>query len=169
MLDIVYFARQEMKVLENGQKTKAKPGFTLVEILVVVVIMGILASVVIRQLTEAGTEAREARLRHDLQTMRSHIELYKVQHNDDLPGAGTATFALAMAGQTNINGAVGTDYGPYVERIPTNPFNGLDTVDVSGTGTLGDESHGWDLNPTTGAFQADDSGTCADGTAHSAL
>jgi len=131
--------------------------------------MGILASVVIRQLAHAGTEAREARLRQDLQTMRSHIELYKIHHNDDLPGAGTATFAQAMTGQTDINGAVGTDYGPYVERVPTNPFNGLDTVDVSGTGTLGDESHGWDLNPTTGAFQADDSGTCADGTPHSTL
>ena len=169
MLDVVYFAKQEMKVSENGQKTKAKPGFTLVEILVVVVIMGILASVVIRQLAQGGTEAREARLRQDLQTMRSNIELYKVQHNDNLPGAGTATFAQAMAGQTDISGAVGADYGPYVERVPTNPFNGLDTVDVSGTGTLGDESHGWDLNPATGAFQADDSGTCADGTAHSAL
>ena len=156
-----------MKVLENGQKTKAKPGFTLVEVLIVVVIMGILASVVIRQVAEASTEAREARLRHDLQTMRSHIELYKVQHNDDLPGAGTATFAQALAGRTDINGAVGTDYGPYIERVPTNPFNGLDSVDVSGT--LGDESHGWDLNLTTRAFQADDSGTCDDGTAHSAL
>ena len=158
-----------MKVLENGHKTKAKLGFTLVEVLIVVVIMSILASVVIRQVAEASTEAREARLRHDLQTMRSRIELYEVQHNDDVPGTGTATFAQALAGRTDINGAVGIDYGPYLERIPTNPFNGLDTVDVSGTGTLGDESHGWDLNLTTRAFQADDSGTCDDGTAHSAL
>jgi len=169
VLGTIYFAKQEMKVLENRQKTKANPGFTLVEILVVVVILGILASVVIIKLTQANTDTKETRLHQELQTMRSQIELYKVNHNDNLPGAGTATFAQAMASQTNINGAVGTDYGPYIERIPTNPFNGLDTVDVSGTGTLGDDSHGWDFNLTTGAFQADDSGTCADGTAHSAF
>ncbi|MHC4192120.1 MAG: type II secretion system protein [Planctomycetota bacterium] len=158
-----------MKVLENGQKTKAKPSFTLVEILIVVVILGILAAIVIPQFKDVAMEAKESRLRTELQTMRSQIALYKFQHTDDLPGAGTATFVQAMIGQTDINGAVGTDYGPYIERIPMNVFNDLDTVDASGTGTLGDDSHGWHLNLTTGVFCADDSGTCADGTPHSAL
>jgi len=148
---------------------KAKSGFTLVEILIVVVILGILAAIVIPQFTEASTEAKESSLCTDLQTMRSQIELYKVQHNDNLPGAGAATFIQAMTGKTDIFGAVGPDYGPYVQKIPTNQFNNLNTVDVSGTGTLGDDSHGWDFNPTTGAFYADDSGTCSDGTAHSQL
>ena len=65
---------------------KAKSGFTLVEILIVVVILGILAAIVIPQFTEASTEAKESRLVSDLQTMRSQIELYKIQHNDELPG-----------------------------------------------------------------------------------
>ncbi len=136
---------------------KAKGGFTLVEILIVVVILGILAAIVIPQFTEASTEAKTSSLCTDLQTMRSQIELYKVQHNDDLPSAGAATFIEAMTGQTDIYGAVGTDYGPYVQKIPTNAFTDKDTVDVSGTGSLGDDSHGWDFNPTTGAFHADDS------------
>jgi general secretion pathway protein G len=142
---------------------KAKSGFTLVEILIVVVILGILAAIVIPQFTEASTEAKTSSLCTDLQTMRSQIELYKVQHNDDLPGGGTATFIEAMTGQTDIYGAVGTDYGPYVQKIPTNAFTDKDTVDVSGMGSLGDDSHGWDFNPTTGAFYADDSA------AHAAL
>ena len=136
---------------------KAKGGFTLVEILIVVVILGILAAIVIPQFTEASTEAKTSSLCTDLQTMRSQIELYKVQHNDDLPSAGTATFIEAMTGQTDIYGAVGTDYGPYVQKIPTNAFTDKDTVDISGAGALGDDSHGWDFNPTTGAFHADDS------------
>jgi len=135
---------------------KAKGGFTLVEILIVVVILGILAAIVIPQFTEASTEAKTSSLCTDLQTMRSQIELYKVQHNDDLPSAGAATFIEAMTGQTDIYGAVGTDYGPYVQKIPTNAFTDKDTVDVSGAGALGDDSHGWDFNPTTGAFHADD-------------
>ena len=136
---------------------KAKGGFTLVEILIVVVILGILAAIVIPQFTEASTEAKTSSLCTDLQTMRSQIELYKVQHNDDMPGAGTATFVQAMTEQTDIYGDPGTDYGPYVQKIPTNAFTDKDSVDVAGTGTLGDDSHGWDFNPTTGAFHADDS------------
>ena len=65
---------------------KAKSGFTLVEILIVVVILGILAAIVIPQFTSASTEAKESSLVSNLQTIRSQIELYKIQHNDILPG-----------------------------------------------------------------------------------
>ncbi len=142
---------------------KAKSGFTLVEILIVVVILGILAAIVIPQFTEASTEAKTSSLCTDLQTMRSQIELYKVQHNDDLPTDGTAGFIAAMTAQTDIYGAVGTDYGPYVQKIPTNAFTDKDSVDILGTDTIGNDSHGWDFNPTTGAFHADDTA------AHAAL
>lgn len=135
---------------------KTKSGFTLVEILIVVVILGILAAIVIPQFTEASTEAKLSSLCTDLQTMRSQIELYKVQHNDDLPGAGTASFQDSLTGQTDINGAVGTDYGPYVQKIPTNGFNDLDTVQVeAGTTGLGNGNTGWHFDSTTGAFHAD--------------
>jgi general secretion pathway protein G len=134
---------------------KAKSGFTLVEILIVVVILGILAAIVIPQFTEASTEAKTSSLCTDLQTMRSQIELYKIQHNDQLPGSGGATFVQAMTGQTDVAGAVGTDYGPYLQKIPTNQFNDDDTITENGT--LGDGSGGWEFNTTTGAFHADDS------------
>jgi len=68
-------------------KMKAQKGFTLVEILIVVVILGILAAIVIPQFTEASTEAKTSSLCTDLQTVRSQIELYKIQHNDKLPAA----------------------------------------------------------------------------------
>ena len=136
---------------------KAKGGFTLVEILIVVVILGILAAIVIPQFTEASTEAKTSSLCTDLQTMRSQIELYKVQHNDDLPGAGTASFTDAMTGQTNVAGAVGTDYGPYVQKIPTNAFNELDTIDEEAVDTgRGGGNCGWHFNNATGAWHADD-------------
>jgi len=68
---------------------QAKRGFTLVEILIVVVILGILAAIVIPQFTQASTEAKANSLCSDLQTMRSQIELYKVQHNDVAPALAT--------------------------------------------------------------------------------
>ncbi|KPK39104.1 MAG: hypothetical protein AMJ65_11990 [Phycisphaerae bacterium SG8_4] len=133
---------------------KARSGFTLVEILIVVVILGILAAIVIPQFTEASTEAKTSSLCTDLQTMRSQIELYKIQHNDDLPGAGTATFIEAMTGQTDVAGAVGADYGPYVQQIPTNQFNDLDTIREDGA-VPGAGTHGWHFDTTTGAWHAD--------------
>ncbi|MHC4742899.1 MAG: type II secretion system protein [Planctomycetota bacterium] len=133
---------------------KAQKGFTLVEILIVVVILGILAAIVIPQFTEASTEAKTSSLCTDLQTMRSQIELYKIQHNDALPSGAAVGFELALTGQTDIFGAAGADYGPYIQKIPTNQFNDLDTVEMDGV--VGDGTHGWNFNTTTGAFHADD-------------
>jgi len=138
---------------------KARSGFTLVEILIVVVILGILAAIVIPQFTEASTEAKTSSLCTDLQTMRSQIELYKIQHNDDLPAAGVDTeadFIADMTGQTDITGAAGSDYGPYVQQIPTNQFNDSSSIRLeAGASTAGAGTDGWVFNTTTGAFQAD--------------
>jgi general secretion pathway protein G len=141
---------------------KAKSGFTLVEILIVVVILGILAAIVIPQFTNASTEAKTNSLMSNLQTARSQIQLYKVQHNDDLPGAASdTTFVEAMTGTTNISGSkTGSDYGPYLQQIPKNPFNDKATVDIDGT--VGDNNAGWEFNSTSGAFQADDTAAHAD-------
>jgi general secretion pathway protein G len=155
----------KVNVSENGrfimktQKTKA--GFTLVEILIVVVILGILAAIVIPQFTQASTEARENSLRADLQTIRSQIELYKIQHNDDTPGSAAPSFENALIGYTLITGAscaqgTANALGPYLQAMPVNPFNLLNTVDEA-EGALGDDSHGWAYNDVTNDFRADDS------------
>jgi general secretion pathway protein G len=144
---------------------RARSGFTLVEILIVVVILGILAAIVIPEFTDASTQARESSLRSNLQTIRSQIELYQIQHNDDLPGAEAATtFIEAMTETTDVAGSkTGTDFGPYVQQMPTNPFNNLSDVrEETGASTAGANTHGWVLNTGTGAFQADDDATHAD-------
>lgn len=135
---------------------KGKDGFTLVEILVVVVILGILAAIVIPQFKPAATEAKTSRLCSDLQVMRVQIGMYKIQHNDDLPGtAAGVDFVQAMINRTDETGALdaGGRYGPYVPRIPGNPFNDLDTVEIDGT--LGGGSHAWHYNTASGDFGAD--------------
>jgi general secretion pathway protein G len=141
---------------------KAKRGFTLVEILIVVVILGILAAIVIPQFTEASTEAKLSSLCSDLQTMRSQIELYKVQHNNDAvpaPEAGGATWNR-LTQKTTLAGVVdaaGT-LGPYLQQIPLNPFNNLRTIDADGGAGSGTEC-GWYFNTTTGEVRADDTTT----------
>ena len=148
---------------------RMKSGLTLVEFLIIAVIVGILAAIVIPQFTSAGIEAEESALLSNLQVVRSQIELYKIQHNDNLPGTDlSGDFVTAMTSMTNKYGEVGDTaehkYGPYLEEIPENPFSGLDdpTTVQEGDGTgVGDDSHAWYFNTSgdnAGLFQADDSG-----------
>ena len=133
-----------------------KRGFTLVEILIVVVILGILAAIVIPQFTNASTEAKESSLAADLQTMRSQIELYKIQHSDQAPDStSSATFASALL-VADANG-----FGPYMGKIPTNPFvlsvagSAADANDISIDGAL-DNGYGWNYDTTAKVFKAND-------------
>jgi len=136
---------------------KARSGFTLVEILIVVIILGILAAIVIPQFTNASTQARENSLKSNLQTMRSQIELYKVQHSDALPEPEDTGSWDTMTLKTTIDGTVIAtgDYGPYLQQVPANPFN--DKATVGKDATPGSSSYGWMFNTTTGAIYADDS------------
>ncbi len=72
------------------RSTKRMQGFTLIEILIVVVILGILAAIVIPQFTDASMEAARSNLQSQLQTVRSQIELYNVQNPATPFDTGTA-------------------------------------------------------------------------------
>lgn len=162
---------------------QAKRGFTLVEILIVVVILGILAAIVIPQFTQASSEAKLNSLCSNLQSMRSQIELYKCQHNDIAPAF--ATFENQMIYCTNISGAIqgtgskvrdaanGFIYGPYLEKVPDNPFNNYNTLlEMTASGTpaaAGTNATGWQYFPSTGEIFANDNGSTPEGTFHSAL
>src|ERR1700677_2494522 len=104
-----------------NRRTSSRKGFTLVEILIVVIILGILAAIVIPQFTNASTNARSASCVSQLQTLRSQIQLFKLQHNDTLPDLVTNQWNQIME-TTNLTGAVDSTaagvYGPYLETAP---------------------------------------------------
>jgi general secretion pathway protein G len=134
-------------------KRKHARGFTLVEILIVVIILGILAAIVIPQFTNASNNARTSSVQSTLQSIRSQIELYKIQHNDTPPALtdGVVNWGY-LTGWTNTTGtttasANSTNYpfGPYLQQVPTNPILGLTGISSAAT----DTANGWYYSLTT--------------------
>src|SRR5215471_8675064 len=60
--------------------------FTLIEILIVVVILGILATIVVPQFSNASINAKESTLKDELRYLRTQVVVYKAQHHDVPPG-----------------------------------------------------------------------------------
>jgi prepilin-type N-terminal cleavage/methylation domain-containing protein len=91
----------------------AAKGFTLIELLIVVIIIAILAAIAIPQFANTSGDAQEGALDANLSTMRSAVELYRIQHRNVFPSAaaaapadgGTCTTAGGVAGAGAINSA----------------------------------------------------------------
>ena len=143
-------------------RRNAKRGFTLVEILIVVIILGILAAIVIPQFTSASQDARKNSLTSQLQTLRSQIELYKLQHLDQLPSqlvGGTPSWDQ-LINKTDNAGTTGTTsaypFGPYLQSAPINSLNGQSamlvvTADQTLGGSLtGGSNKGFVINSNNG-------------------
>jgi len=81
-----------------------KSGFTLVELLIVVIILGILAAIVIPQFSSSTTDAKESALDANLAAMRNAIELYRVQHTNGIYPSAVATTAGAACGAPAAKG-----------------------------------------------------------------
>lgn len=143
-------------------------GFTLVEILIVVIILGILAAIVIPQFTNASDDARASSLASDLQTMRGQLELYKVQHLERYPNiddagnadASVANFKDRLTERTTQAGAIdpaGT-LGPYLQAFPKNPYVDPTVQDVVVFGTAGtpEADAGWVFDTANGKLSPAD-------------
>ncbi len=143
----------------NRKINNKKRGFTLVELLIVIVILAVLAAIAIPRFMDSGTRSKEASLKGDLKLMRNAIELF---HNDT--GAWpAATSDLAVttaptAGKDNAGAAktiTAGDYkGPYMQTVPTDPVGGAAfTYSIT--------------SPTVGKVSSSTSGNGLDGTAYS--
>jgi general secretion pathway protein G len=147
-----------------------RKGFTLVEILIVVIILGILAAIVIPQFTSASEDARQNSLVSQVQTIRSQIELYKLQHTSDASelfgGSVAADHWMEFTSQTDSAGdawvegtSEGSKFGPYLQTVPVNGVNGKsevvvdDTVTEASTAVI-DTDAGFVYNNETGKFFA---------------
>lgn len=160
--------------------TARQSAFTLVELLLVVVILGILAAVAIPQFADSSQEARASTLQSNLAVMRSAVEYYRTNHDGKYPGypsGGGAPTAAETANQlilaSQVNGATaapgtaGYGFGPYIrERLPENPVNGLNTILIVADGApfpAADNATGWIYQPQLGKLRANSTGAAPSG------
>ena len=125
---------------------KSSRGFTLVEILIVVVILGILAAMVIPQFASASSDARLSNVRTTLANVRNQIEVFKAQHNETAPalvGMWTLMTSFSDTTEAASPSPTGTHWGPYLQTAPINPYNNLTNVSSAAV----DTNAGWFYQP----------------------
>ncbi|MEM1212734.1 MAG: prepilin-type N-terminal cleavage/methylation domain-containing protein [Planctomycetota bacterium] len=150
---------ERLTIHHSDQHTRRWPrGFTLVEILIVVVIIAVLAAIVIPQFSNASETSKQNALRSNMFQLRQQIELYKVDHDGVPPTLADfidqMTLSTNTAGDTAAIGTPGYPHGPYLNQMPPNPFT--DTVPL-GSGSVG--SSAWWYDETTGDIAPNDSST----------
>lgn len=139
----------------NVRRT-VKRGFTLVEILIVVVILGILAAIVVPQFTNAANEARGGNVDTQQSTIENQLELWAARNNGIYPDLVTDGWGEVGVDDETM---VGMD---YLKAVPINPFNQSFAIEASedpeadclvGADALEDAS-GWFYNRATGMIRA---------------
>jgi len=131
-------------------------GFTLIEVLIVVVIMAVLAATIIPQFTDSTQDARNSSMVFNLHTLRAQIQLYKAQHAGVLPSADLNELTI----KTNVDGSAGGNLGPYIQMIPYNTVTDKNDVksitnDPAQSGDVTSGGGGWLYNATTGNIWVD--------------
>ena len=126
--------------------------FTLVEVLIVVVILGILAAVVVPQFTNATEDTKKAAIADQTKKIRQAIAMFYVRNGNRYPnitaGSGNAAWGYLI--------------GPgYFKQAPANAWVGGPNADVvvigNGPDTAHQTTHGWIWDPATGNLWA---GSC---------
>jgi len=136
-------------------------GFSLIELMIVIVILGTIGAVAIPRLTRGAMGAGKVALRANLVHLRKAIELYRAEHGLQLPTDHT-TIADQLTKFTQIDGtdanakidvAGGRIYGPYLLKIPpltVGTKKGASGFTASGEGGPTD---GWHYDNTTGQIR----------------
>lgn len=146
--------------------------FSLVELVIVTVIIGIIAAIAVPRFSRAAETARENALVADLSLLQSAIDRYTTEHSGlspghDAPGSpssdGNDLIARLLGTTDDTGDVVSSGYlGPYLRRMPDNPYSSLATVRIGGA-AAGANTHGWRFDPSSHVIQSDHAEDGADG------
>jgi type II secretion system protein G len=119
--------------MRNTLRNRNQKGFTLVELLIVIIIIAVLAAIAIPKFANSTTKGKESTLRANLKVMRNAIDLFRAD-TGAFPASLAALNATAAptAGLDAAGGSltiIAADWrGPYLDATPAEPITGLTTT-----------------------------------------
>lgn len=107
------------RTLRKSKRQQLQQGFTLIELMVVILIIGLLATIVVQNLRSATDRAKKVKAQADIAQLKSGLDRYYLDAGS-YPTTDQGLAALVSAPST---GNVPGDWqGPYIEKIPPDPW-----------------------------------------------
>ena len=104
-----------MKIIHNKER-----GFTLIEVMVVVVILGILAAILVPKVMDRPDQARKTKAKQDIRALEAALNLYKL---DNFVYPTTDQGLEALVEEPSSPEPANWKAGGYVDRLPKDPWN----------------------------------------------
>ena len=157
--------------MENGSQSRKCSGFTLVELLIVVIILAILAAIVVPQFATSTDDAKDAALDSTLANIRDVLDLYFAQHGeypaalaDGKSGPNTEAAFISQLSRYTDGDGISQDikdaahpYGPYLKlpQVPKEPMTNSRSIALINIGSLAmtadaGDLGGWKYDSITG-------------------
>jgi prepilin-type N-terminal cleavage/methylation domain-containing protein len=138
-------------------KSGRNRAFSLIELVIVVVILGIIAAIALPRMSKGAAGATDTSLKSSLAVMRSAIDLFQAEHAGVFPSLTNLPNAMTQysddAGTTFVTTKDGTHpWGPYLRAIPALPV-GADKGKNTFTAALA-AGFGWVYDAASGTITA---------------
>lgn len=147
-------------------RPRSTSGFSLVELVIVIVIIGVLAAIAIPRFSRASEGASLSAVKGDLAVLRNSLEMYSAEHANSYPALATFTAQMTTySDSTGANTAASYNatthpYGPYLRSVPVMKYGGANSAVLQAqTGTpsaQADATGGWLYEVATGSIWAND-------------